>query len=63
MDPLEYLEKAGFKAVLREDGRYDVANVGVMEPIEVLDLWGRLKCWPLPLPRRKGGICCIYWWP
>ena len=51
MDAFDYLEKAGFKAVLRKDGRYDVRNIGILEPMEVVDLWLRLKCWPLSLGR------------
>lgn len=46
VDPLEFLDRSGFKATPRKDGRYDVRNMGVMEPLEVVDLWVRLRCWP-----------------
>lgn len=46
MDPFDYLERLGCKAVRRKDGRYDVRGNGILEPFEVFNLWLSLKCWP-----------------
>lgn len=48
-DVFDYLDRAGYKAMLREDGNYDVRNVGILAPPDVFNLWLNLKCWPLPL--------------
>ena len=48
MDPFAYLACAGYAATLRPDGRYDVQGMGVMDPLDLVDIYTRLKGWPTP---------------